>query len=108
MTIACGEHGRRGGAVAGDVGGLGSDLAHHLRAHVLELVFELDFLRHRHAVLGDARGAEALVEHDIAALGAERHPHRVGEDVDAAQHPVARVGGEFDVFGSHCGYSSDV
>ena len=98
-----GQHGRRGGAVAGHVVGLLGDLAHHLRAHVLELVLELDLLGDGDAVLGDARGAEALVEHDVAALGAERHLHRVGEDVDAAQHPVARVGGEFHVFGSHFG-----
>ena len=68
-----GEHRRGGGAVAGDVAGLGGDLAHHLRAHVLELVLELDLLGDRHAVLGDARRAEGLVEHDVAALGAERH-----------------------------------
>ena len=96
-----GEHGRGGGAVTGNVGGLGSDLAHHLRAHVLELVLELDFLGDRHTVLGDARGAERLVEHDVAALRAERDLHRIGENVDAAQHAVARVDGEFDVFGSH-------
>ena len=65
-----GEHGRGGGAVAGDVGGLGRDLVHHLRAHVLELVLELDLLGDRDAVLGDARGAVRLLEHDVAALGA--------------------------------------
>ena len=54
------QHGRGGGAVAGDVGGLGGDLLHHLRAHVLELVLELDLLGDGHAVLGDARGAEAI------------------------------------------------
>ena len=79
------------GAVTGEVGGLRGDFAHHLRAHVLELVFELDLLGDGDAVLGDARGAVRLVEHDIAPLGAERHAHRVGENVDAAQHPVARV-----------------
>src|SRR5690606_37008006 len=30
-----GQHGGGGGAVTGDVGGLGGDLLHHLRAHVL-------------------------------------------------------------------------
>ena len=41
------------------------------------------------------RGApKLLVEHDIAALRAERHLHGIGEDVDAAQHAVAGVGGE--------------
>src|SRR6516165_2317962 len=95
------EHGRGGGAVAGYVVGLLGDLAHHLGAHVLELVLELDFLRHRHAVLGDAGRAEALVEHDVAALGAQRHLHGVGQYIDAAQHLVTRVAGESYVFGSH-------
>ena len=54
-TIACGEHGRGGGAVAGEIVGLLRDFAHHLRAHVLELVFELDLLGDGDAVLGDAR-----------------------------------------------------
>ena len=52
------EHGRGGGAVAGDVGGLRGDLLHHLRAHVLELVLELDLLRDGDAVLGDRGRAE--------------------------------------------------
>ena len=86
-----GEHGRGGGAVAGDVGGLGRDLTHHLGAHVLELVFELDLLGDGDAVLGDAGSAEALVENDVAALRAERHPHGIGENVDPAQHLVASI-----------------
>ena len=96
-----GQHGRGGGAVAGVVVGLLGDLAHHLRAHVLELVLELDLLGDGDAVLGDAGRAEALVDHDVAALGAERHLHRVGESLDAAQHAVARVGGKSYVLGSH-------
>ena len=96
-----GEHGRRGGAVTGLVGGLRGDLAHHLRAHVLELVLELDLLGDGDAVLGDARRAVRLVEHDVAALGTERHAHRVGESVDAAQHAVASVDREFYFLGRH-------
>ena len=96
-----GEHGRRRGAVTGDVGGLRSDLADHLRAHVLELVLKLDFLGDGDAVLGDAGSAERFIQHDVAAFGAERHFHRIGENVDAAQHLVARIDGEFDFLGSH-------
>ena len=96
-----GEHGGGGGAVAGEVAGLRGHLAHHLGAHVLELVGKLDLLGDGDAVLGDARRAEGLVEDDVAALRPERDLHGVVEDVDAAQHPVARVGGEADVFGSH-------
>src|SRR2546430_298072 len=40
------EHGGGRRAVAGLVGGVGRDFLHHLRAHVLELVLELDLLRH--------------------------------------------------------------
>jgi hypothetical protein len=93
------KHGRGGGAVAGRVRCLGGHLAHHLGAHVLELVLELDLLGDGNAVLGDARRAEGLVEHDVAALGAERHPDRVGENVDAAQHAVAGIDAEFEFFG---------
>jgi hypothetical protein len=45
------------GAVTGEVGGLRRDLAYHLRAHILELVLELDLLGDGNAVLGDARRA---------------------------------------------------
>jgi hypothetical protein len=80
---------------------LRSDFAQHLRAHVFELVLEFDFLGDGDAVLGDARGAEALVDDDVAALGTERDLYRVGEDVDAAQDALTRVAAEFYVFGSH-------
>src|SRR6266404_8151905 len=93
------QHGRGGGAVAGSVGRLGGHFAHHLRAHVLELVLKLDFFGDGDAVLGDAGCAERLVEHDVAALRTERDLHRVVENVDAAQHPVTGIDAEFDFFG---------
>src|SRR6267143_303519 len=92
------KHGRGGGAVAGSVRRLGGDFAHHLGAHVLELVLKLDFLGDGDAVLGDAGCAERFVEHDVAALRAERHLDGVGENVDAAQHAVAGIDAEFDFF----------
>src|SRR5581483_158182 len=95
------QNGRGRRAVAGCIVGLLRHLAHHLRAHVLELVLKLDFLGDGHAVLGDARSAEALVEDDVAALGTERHLHSVGENVDAAQHAVAGIAGKAYVFRSH-------
>src|SRR3954465_9383683 len=95
------QHGSRRGAVAGLVVGLLGNFAHHLGAHVLELVLEFDLLGDGDAVLGDARCAERLVDHDVAALGTQRNLHRIGEGIDAAQHAVARVGREFHIFGSH-------
>jgi hypothetical protein len=80
-----------GGAVARDVRRLGRDLLHHLRAHVLELVLELDFLRHRDAVLRDVRGAERLLENDVPPAWAERDRHRIRQDVHAAKNLLACV-----------------
>ena len=96
-----GQHGGRGGAVTGLIVGLRGHFAQHLCAHVLELVLELDFLGDGDAVLGDARGTEALVDDDIAALGAERHLDGVCEDVDTAQNAFAGVAAELNVLGSH-------
>src|SRR5947208_128008 len=85
------EHGRRRGAVTGDVRRLGGDLLHHLGAHVLEPVLELDLLGDRHAVLGDGGSAPRLLENDVAPAGAEGDRDRVGEHVDAAQDFLPRV-----------------
>ena len=81
-----GQNGRRRRAVAGYVAGLRSHFAHQLRAHVLERVFEFDFLGYRHAVLGDVRTAELFLQDHVAALGAKRNLHRVGKLVDTAQN----------------------
>ena len=102
------EHGRGGGAVAGEIVGLRGHFTHQLRAHVLELVGELDFLGDGDAVLGDARRAVGAVDDDVAALGAERHLDGVVEDFDAAKHAVAGITGEFDFLGRHDFSSSSV
>src|SRR6516162_1783603 len=80
-----------GRTIASKVRGLRRHFSHHLCAHVLELVLQLDLLRNSDTVFGDARRAERFIEHDIAALGTKRHADCVGEDVYTAQHPVARV-----------------
>ena len=76
------EHRRRGGAVAGDVVGRRRDLAHQLRALVLEDVLDLDLTSDRHAVVRDRRSTELLVQDDVAAARAERHLDRVRDGVD--------------------------
>ena len=80
-----GQHGRGGGAVAGGVAGLAGDFAHHLGAHVFIGIFQFDFLGDGDAVLGHGGRAEFLVEHDVAAFGAERGGDGAGELGDAAQ-----------------------
>ena len=84
-----GQDGGGGGAVAGHVAGLAGHFADHPGAHVLIDVFEVDFLGHGHAVLGDGGRAEALLEDDVAAAGAEGHLDRLGEFRDAALQGVA-------------------
>ncbi len=74
-----GQNGRGGGAVAGDVAGLAGDFLHHLRAHVLQRVLQLDFLGDGDAVLGDERRTELLFDDDVAALGTEGHLDCVGQ-----------------------------
>jgi hypothetical protein len=95
------QDGGGGGAVAGLVTRLGRDLPHHLRAHILEFVGELDFLGDGDAVLGDPRRAKGFVEHDVAPFRAQGHPHRIGQRIHPAQHPVARIGMKLDVLGCH-------
>src|SRR5689334_12620037 len=96
-------------AVVGVVARLGRDLLHHLRAHVLERIRQLDLFRDRHAVFGDGRRAEFLIDDDVSALGAESDFHRVGELVDAALERGARVRIEAEFLRGHiesCGESS--
>ena len=96
-----GQNGGGGGAVTGFVIGLGRNFAHHLGAHVFELVFQFDFLRDGHAVLGDARCAEGFVDNDVAAFRAKRHFDCISENIDATQHLFACVTAEFYVFSCH-------
>ena len=86
-----GEHRRGRRAVAGDVVGRRGDLADELRALVLEDVLDLDLTGDGDAVVRDRRGAELLVEDDVAALRAERHLDGVGDGVDAGLEGLACV-----------------
>ena len=96
-----GEHGGGGGSVTCLVGCLRCDLADHLSTHVLELVLELDLLGDGNAVFGDAGCSVRLVELHIAALRAERHLHRIIENVDPTQHSVARIDRKSNFLGRH-------
>ena len=90
LTMRLRQHGRGGGAVAGDVVGLGGHRLHQLGAQVLERVFQVDLAGDGDAVVGDRRAAERLGQHHVPAARAQRHPHRVGELVDAGLHCAAR------------------
>src|SRR5207302_6690564 len=92
------QNGRGGGAIASDVGSLGSDFTHHLRANVLQPIFQFDFFCHGHAVLGNGRRSEFLLNHNIAAFGAESHLHRVGQNINAAENRLPRFLSVYDLF----------
>ena len=77
------ENGGGGGTVASGIGSLGSDFLNELGAHVLVLVFELDFLGNGHTVLGDDRSAEALLDGHVAALGSKGDLNGIGEFINA-------------------------
>ena len=86
-----GEHGGGRRAVAGDVVGLGSDLAGQLRAEVHERVLELDLLGDGDAVVDDARRPELPLEDHVAAAWPERHAHGIGQGVDAGLQAAPRL-----------------
>src|ERR1700733_11983391 len=85
------QDGGGGGAVASGIGGLGSNLAHHLRAHVFERVLQFHFLGDSNAVLGNGWAAELFLEYDVAAAGAKRHLHSISQLVDAAQNRLTGI-----------------
>jgi len=88
----------RRGAVPGDVLRPRGNLFDHLGAEVLGRVFELDFLRDRHAIVGNGRAAELLVDDDVAPFRPECDFHRVGELIHTGAKLVARLGVVADMF----------
>ena len=80
------QHSGGGGAVAGNIRGLGGNLAHHLGAHVLESVFNLDFLGHGYTILGDDRRAKGLLNQHITTLRSKGYLDCIGKGVDTGQH----------------------
>ena len=84
-----GQQGSSGGAVTGHVIGLGGDLLHQLGAHVLKGVLQLDLLGDGHAVVGDEGGAELLVQHHVAAFGAQSDLDGVSQLVHALFQSLA-------------------
>src|SRR5699024_10618002 len=93
-----GQDGGGGGAVAGGVVGLGGDFLHQLGAHVLKRVLQLDLLGDGHAVVGDDGCAVLLVQHDVAALGAQGDLDGVGQRINAGAKCLAGVLALFDLF----------
>src|SRR5664280_1795933 len=86
-----GQDGGGGGAVTGDVVGLLRDFLDELGPDLLVRVLELDLLGDAHTVVGDGGSTPLLLQDDVAALRAERHPYRVSELVHAPLESAARL-----------------
>ena len=94
-----GKDGRRRGAVARVVVRGDSGLAHDLHAHVLDGIFKIDIGGHRGAVVGNVGLLVLLLHGDVAPLRADRHPHGIGQLVDAGSHLRTGFVVERNVFG---------
>ncbi len=92
FAINClGKNGSSGGAVAGDVRGLGSNFADHLGSHVLDAIGQFDFFCNGDAVLGNGGRTEFLFNDHVAAFGAKSDLHSVSQYVDAAENGLSRL-----------------
>jgi hypothetical protein len=98
------EHGRGGGAVTGYVVGLLGNFLDELGPDLLVRVLELDLLGDGDTVVGDRGGAPLLLQHDVAALGAERHLDGIGEGV----HPSLEAAARFLIESNKLGHSPRV
>jgi hypothetical protein len=85
------QYGRGGGAVASVITGFGGYFLDHLRAHILKLVFELNFLGYRDTVFGNGWGAKRALEYDITPFGAQGDFHGISQNIDT-----------FNDFGTRC------
>ena len=83
------EHGCGGGAVTGNVVGLGGDFLRQLGAQVLVRVVQFNFASNGHAVVGDDGCTPLLVEHNVAPARAEGYLDRVCQLIDASLQGLA-------------------
>jgi len=92
-----GDDGGRRGAVTNDVVGLDGRLFDQLRAHVLELVRQVDLLGDRHSVVRHDRRAGDLLDDHVATLGAECRLDGLRELVDSCKqtHPGVLAEAQF-------------
>ena len=83
------EHGCGGGAVTGNVVGLGGDFLRQLGAQVLVRVVQFNLAGNGHAVVGDDGRTPLLVEHNIAPARAKGYLDRVCQLIDAGLQGLA-------------------
>ena len=95
------QNGRSGCAVARVVRGFGSNFLHHLRAHVLQLVFEFDFFSNGYTVFGHGRSAERAFQNHVTTFRAQSDFNGVCQNVHAFNHACAGFTAKNYVFCCH-------
>ncbi len=95
------QYGCSGGTVARSVVRFGGHFFHHLRAHVLELIFQFDFTCNGNTIFSNGRCTERFIQNDVTAFRAQGHFHCICQHVYAAQHFHTGVVTEFYVFSCH-------
>ena len=96
------QYGSSGGTVTGIIGSFAGHATNELCTGVLESVFEVDFLGHADTVLGDAGGAEFLLDDYIAAFGTEGYLYGIGEGIGSGMELFACLNVIFDDFCHDC------
>ena len=89
--LRLGQQRRGGGTVTGDIVGFHRNGFHQLRTKVFERFRQVDVTRDGHAVVGDQRAAECLVQHHVATTWAEGDLDGIGERVDAGLQVLTRL-----------------
>ena len=92
------QQGSGGGAIASYIVGLGGHFLDHGCAHVFKRVSQLDFTGDGHAIVGDQRGAEFLVQDHVAALGTHGDLDGVSQLVYASLESAASFFAVVDQF----------
>src|SRR5690606_27301869 len=72
---------------------------------IFNRVFQLDLFGDGHAVFGDGRAAELLLQHNVATARAERHLDSVGDFVDAPLQAAPRIFSKMQIFSHLCSNS---
>ena len=89
MDHGLSQQGSGGGAVTGNIVGLGGNLLHQLSAHVLKGIGQLHFLGDADAVIGEEGSAVLLIQNHVAALGAQGDLNSIGQLINTGLQSLA-------------------
>ena len=96
------EYGSGGGAITCIVARLGGNALHELCTGILECIGKLNLLGNGHAVLGDLRSTEFLLNNYITTFRAQSYLYGICQLVHALLHLLAGFDIEFDFFCHDC------